>query len=142
MRRGWKQKLLEDAETALSHAYAPYSGLRIGAAVLLESGNTYVGCNVENDSYGLTICAERAAVFAAVAAEGGSVERVEEKERRITIKGVAITTSKPDTIPAPCGACRQVIAQFGPAAIVLYRSGERVKQISVKHLLPEKFVLR
>jgi cytidine deaminase len=142
MRIGWQQRLLTDAETALRHAYAPYSSLRVGAAVLLESGGSYAGCNVENDSYGLTICAERAAVFAAVAAEGEAVDLVKHKSKGIKIRGIAIAASKPGAIVAPCGACRQVIAQFGPTAIVIYRAGEHVKQMSIRHLLPASFVLQ
>ncbi|MHB8611947.1 MAG: cytidine deaminase [Candidatus Dormibacteraceae bacterium] len=141
MSPGWKQKLVSDAQTAIAHSYAPYSGLGIGAAVLLETGETFVGCNVENDSYGLTICAERAAIVAAVAAVGKRIKSVQGRDKSIRIRAIAIAASKEGTIPYPCGACRQVIAQFGPAAIVIYRAGGRLKQTSMEHLLPEQFVL-
>lgn len=141
MRPSWQRKLLMKAEEALGHAYAPHSGLRVGAAVLLESGRAYVGCNVENDSYGLTICAERAAVLAAVAGEGLPVERAKDRDRSIRIKAVAIASSRPNAVVPPCGACRQVIAQFGPTAKVIYLEGDRITQLSIKRLLPERFAL-
>jgi len=93
--------LLRNALLVRSHAYAPYSKFAVGAALLGGSGRTFIGCNVENLSLGLTICAERAAVFNAVTAG----------ER--TFLGLAIVAESIQPI-SPCGACRQVLAEFNP----------------------------
>ena len=105
-----KEQMLSATRAAFKNAYAPYSNFRVGSTILTERGVQYSGCNVENASYGLTICAERNAIFAAVAAEGSSMK----------IKAVAVATEK-DGPCAPCGACRQVIYEFGPDALVLFR---------------------
>ena len=94
------------AQEVAARAYCPYSGFRVGAAVLTDGGEVFAGCNVENASYGLTICAERNAVFQMVAKGGGR------------IRLVVIYTPTPEPV-APCGACRQVINEFGPAARVI-----------------------
>ena len=126
-----KATLHAAASKALNSAYAPFSGMRVGAAVLADSGRTYIGCNVENSSFGLTICAERSAVFAAVLAEGGD---------RLRIRAVAVATDGA-TGAAPCGACRQVINEFGPDAILLYRAGVETREAALNDLLPEAFRL-
>src|SRR5579864_6622228 len=95
------QQLLRAARSASRQAYCPYSRFAVGAALLSADGRVFAGCNVENASYGLTICAERNAIFQAVAAG----------ERRI--QAIAIYTPTP-TPSAPCGACRQVLYEFGP----------------------------
>ncbi len=127
-----KSRLLSAADAARDKAYAPFSGMTVGAAVLAQSDRIYSGCNVENSSYGLTICAERAAVFAAVAAEGGT---------QLVIKAVAVSAAG-HGVTAPCGACRQVIYEFGQDAIVLFPGVNGMRELSMAELLPEPFRLR
>ncbi|MDJ0691797.1 MAG: cytidine deaminase [Xenococcaceae cyanobacterium MO_188.B32] len=124
-----ESKLLEIAESMLPKAYAVYSKFRVGAAVLTEKGNIFPGCNVENVSYGLTICAERNAIAAAVAAEGGD---------KMKIKALAVVNAQ-NISCSPCGACRQVIWEFGRKAVVIFQ-GDRGKQtLSIEQLLPSGF---
>jgi cytidine deaminase len=122
-------KLTNVAEETGKRAYAPYSGLRIGAAVLTTGGGIYGGCNVENASYGLTWCAERTALVSAVAAEGPGVK----------VEAIVIRT---DDLPQgpPCGACRQVMAEFGLDAIVIFDGPDGVVRRTVRELLPDTFV--
>src|SRR5271169_5350356 len=95
-----KTDLIAAARQAASHAYCPYSRFHVGAAILTGRGGIFAGCNVENASYGLTICAERNAIFQAVARQGAT---------KIRAVLVYTPTKKPT---APCGACRQVINEF------------------------------
>jgi len=125
-----RDELVAAARAALKHAYAPYSKFHVGAAILTADGKTFTGCNVENASYGLTVCAERNAIFAAVAAEGSGMR----------IKAVAVATER-DGPCAPCGACRQVIFEFGPDALVLFRGQSGTEQMAITKLLPEGFRL-
>ncbi|MGH2353429.1 MAG: cytidine deaminase [Chloroflexota bacterium] len=120
--------LIEAATAARERAYAPYSGFQVGAAVL-AGGRIFQGCNVENTSYGLAICAERAAVFAAVAAG----------ERRIDAVAVVADTTSPTT---PCGACRQVLSEFGRDVVVICATvtGETAIH-ALADLLPHAFYL-
>jgi cytidine deaminase len=118
--------LIATAREAMERAYAPYSGLRVGAALLGEDGSVHTGCNVENASYGLTICAERAAVARAVA----------QGVRRFT--SVVIATSGAVPVP-PCGACRQVLAEFSSDMTVLSVGGAARRRWTLDHLLPEPF---
>lgn len=122
-----RRRLVAAARQSAQAAYAPYSKFRVGAAVLAASGEIFTGCNVENASYGLSCCAERAAIFKAVA--GGA--------RKIVAVAVYTPTPKPTL---PCGACRQVIHEFGPAAEVVCtcRSAERV-ETTLDQLLPGAF---
>jgi cytidine deaminase len=126
------RKQLETAATkVMRNAHAPYSNFRVGAAILLTNGNIYSGCNVENASYGMTNCAERTAIFSAVADLGP----------RIEILAVAVTNDK--GVPcSPCGACRQVIYEFGPDATIFFRSARGPKQAHITELLPEGFRLQ
>jgi cytidine deaminase len=121
------RRLERAARRAAQAAYAPYSKFRVGAAVLTDSGAVFAGCNVENASYGLCNCAERTAIFSAVAAG----ERV--------IRAVAIFT--PTTAPtAPCGACRQVINEFGPDALVISVCNTKQREETpASQLLPAAF---
>ncbi len=121
--------LLEKAKAALHNAYAPYSKFMVGAAVLTEAGNLYAGCNVENSSYGLTNCAERTAIFSAGAAEGSGMH----------IRAIAVW-SNPEGPCSPCGACRQVIFEFGPKAIVLFQGVEGIEEVPASELLPHGFL--
>jgi cytidine deaminase len=121
------EKLRRSAEEGRRRAYAPYSKFAVGAAVLSHSGELFAACNVENASYGLTICAERAAVCAAVAA---GVQ---------TIQAVAIVSPGGH---APCGACRQVLAEFGPTMEVMLIDADdpsSVRLTTLDRLLPEPF---
>lgn len=119
-------KLLELALKASKEAYAPYSHFHVGAALRTASGEIYTGCNVENRSYGLTICAERNAIFKAVS----------EGHREFSI--IAITS--PDSVSPlpPCGACRQVLSEFSPDMVVIYSgSGGEVVKTTMSELYPQ-----
>ncbi len=118
--------LVRAAEAARRHAHAPYSRYRVGAAVETDDGAIYPGCNVENASYGLTICAERAAVCAAVAAGARQIRRA-----------VVVTDSDPPG--APCGACRQVLAEFGLDMEVTAIGPKRTARWTLRELLPDAF---
>jgi len=127
-------ELLKAAHAASEKAYAPFSGFHVGAAILTQTGEIFTGCNVENSSYGLTNCAERTAIFSAVAAGALS--------RELALVAIAVV-NREGAVCSPCGACRQVIFEFGPDAIVVYRghSGSLV-QSKARELLPEGFRLR
>lgn len=128
-----QETLLRLAQAVSERAYAPFSKFFVGAAILTSTGATYSGCNVENSSYGLTNCAERTAIFTAIA-DGTA-------KGKLDIRAVAVVNR--DGIPcAPCGACRQVIYEFGPNAVVIYRSKEgKLTQTPIAELLPEGFRL-
>ncbi|MES2307116.1 MAG: cytidine deaminase [Gemmatimonadota bacterium] len=114
------------AEAARARAYAPYSGFHVGAALETEEGTIVTGCNVENASYGLTICAERSAVVAAVAAGHRRFVRL------------ALVSDAPEPI-APCGACRQVLAEFGlQLQVDSYAGSDRISW-TMAELLPASF---
>jgi cytidine deaminase len=125
-----RQLLLKAAEMTLPRAYAPYSGLRVAAAALTAKGKIYPGVNVENASYGLTVCAERAAIFNAVSHEG----------RKMRLVALAVATDREGVFP-PCGACRQVIYEFGPEALVIFPGREGPVTRTIAELLPEGFRL-
>lgn len=130
VRPGYHLALLRRARAAMKNAYAPYSKFQVGAAVLLADGRIFTGCNVENASYGLTICAERNAIFAAVAASA----------KRPAIVAVAVVNRR--GVPcSPCGACRQVIAEFGPSAVVWYLGAKGIISRTMRELLVDGFVL-
>jgi cytidine deaminase len=124
--------LRQAARAARENAHCPYSQFAVGAAVLAGDGVIYRGANIENASYGLTICAERAAIFAAVSAGAG------------TIKAIALVTSSHD-VSRPCGACRQVIAEFSSTdspTVVITESVDGAFEIeTIEQLLPHRFNL-
>jgi len=121
------KQLKAAAKAAAGRAYAPYSNFRVGAAVLTESGKIFAGCNVENASYGLCNCAERSAIFSAVSAGERKFQCV-----------VVYTPTK--TATAPCGACRQVIYEFGPKIrVVSFCAGLDRIDSAIKALLPAAF---
>ena len=120
-------RLIEAAREARLNAYAPYSGFKVGAAVLGENGLIFTGCNVENASYSLTVCAERAAVFKAVCAGTTRFE------------AIAVVTNH-DVPAAPCGACRQVLAEFSPEMeVVMANTRGEFRTATLRELLPQAF---
>jgi len=123
-----KEKLIALAKEAQEKAYAPYSHFPVGSAIYTEDGEIFTGCNVENLSYGLTNCAERTAVF----------KMISEVGKHAKIKYIAVTT-KADIVCSPCGACRQVLQEFGPDAIVIYKGPTGYGEVSMKDLLPGAF---
>jgi|SRR2546429_4875978 cytidine deaminase len=126
-----KEKLISEARQARELAYADYSGnFKVGAAALTEEGEIFTGCNIENASFGATICAERVAVFKAVASG----------HRRI--RAVAVIADTPDPI-SPCGICRQVIAEFGAEAeILMANTAGDTRVAGMQDLLPAAFQFR
>lgn len=127
MEEGRMAALEQAARAAAVHSYAPYSRFSVGAAVLTAEGEVFTGCNIENASLGLSICAERTAIFRAVA--GGY--------RRLSAVVVYTPTAR---AVAPCGACRQVLAEFGRRVVVVSvcDSGHRL-ETTLEGLLPEPF---
>jgi cytidine deaminase len=121
------EELIRRARDARSNAYSPYSGVKIGAAVLTRDGSIYAGCNIENSSYGLSNCAERTAIFKAIS------------EGRRELVSMSIVGDSED-FTRPCGACRQVMVQFNPRLRIIrvgldgYRS-----ETTAEKLLPEAF---
>ncbi|WP_211229981.1 cytidine deaminase [Desulfovirgula thermocuniculi] len=125
----WAEKLIAAALLARERAYAPYSSFKVGAALLTARGKIYTGCNVENASYGLTVCAERVALYNAVS----------EGEREFT--ALAIVSDGP-SITVPCGACRQVLAEFSrDLKILMGNSQGGYVAASLEELFPLAFTL-
>jgi len=120
------KKLIEKAKKARENAYAPYSNFKVGAAILTEDGDVYTGVNVENASFGLTICAERVALFKAVS------------DGKRSFKAVAVVADTEEPIP-PCGACRQVLSEFGDMEVIMANLKGSVKITRLKDLLPDSF---
>jgi cytidine deaminase len=122
-----REALVAAAGEARERAYAPYSGFQVGAALLSDDGSRFTGANVENASYGLSMCAERTAVFHAVA----------QGVRRLQAVAVVASNDEPTW---PCGACRQVLYEFGPDLVVISEGkGGRREERTLAQLLPDSF---
>ncbi|MBM3332757.1 cytidine deaminase [candidate division WOR-3 bacterium] len=128
MNKSTQARLLRAARAASRNAYAPFSKLRVGAAALATSGRIFSGCNVENSSYGLTVCAERVAIFKAVSAG------------QRDIRAVMVYADTPELTP-PCGACLQVIAEFSENPEVVLSNGRAARTNRLRQLLPHGFRL-
>jgi len=124
------QILLLIAKKAAGNAYSPYSGYKVGAAVRCSKDNYYDGCNVENASFSLTICAERNAIFSAVCAG-----------HKKDMQAIAIYADSKEAFP-PCGACRQVIYEFNPNMTVIYANRTSATKTTIAELLPGGFKLK
>lgn len=120
------QKLMDCAIKARVNAYSPYSHFAVGAALLCEDGTIFEGCNIENASYGLTNCAERTAIFKAVS------------EGHIKFKALAVVADTEGPC-APCGACRQVMAEFKIPLIIMGNLMGNIKIVTIEELLPFSF---
>ncbi|MBS6892970.1 MAG: cytidine deaminase [Veillonella sp.] len=120
------QKLMDCAIKARENAYSPYSHFAVGAALLCEDGTLFEGCNIENASYGLTNCAERTAIFKAVS------------EGHTKFKALAVVADTEGPC-APCGACRQVMAEFKIPLIIMGNLMGNIKIVTIEELLPFSF---
>ena len=124
------QPLIEAAKQARLQSVAPFSDFKVGAAVRTESGKVYTGCNVESASYGLTVCAERVAIWKALS----------EGERKFTELAVVADT---DTLTPPCGTCRQIIWEFARGAKIVFANlNGQSEQFNITELLPHAFDAR
>jgi len=128
-----EEKLYREAKMALPEAYAPYSNYRVAAAIMAEDGRIFTGVNVENASYGLTICAERVALFSAAAAGCRSFTHL------------VVVSDDNENLPLPCGACRQVLMEFSPEMKIIVAGnddhGERLF-LTLAELLPFSFEIK
>ncbi|MGN0641549.1 MAG: cytidine deaminase [Huintestinicola sp.] len=129
LEKGMAEELISCAEKMLEYSYAPYSGFKVGAALLASDGRIFTGCNVENSSYGAACCAERTAVFKAVS-EGAR-----------EFSAIAIVSSSGE-YTYPCGICRQVLFEFGADIKVILKGSGGTKITTVSELLPEGFKLQ
>lgn len=126
------EALVEKARLAARHSYSPYSEFRVGAALLLSNGEVVAGANVENISFGLTICAERSALVSAVSRFGP----------QIRIEAVAVANLN-DAASPPCGACRQMLAEFiVPDAPVVFPAEDGMRTMAFSELLPMAFAMK
>lgn len=116
---------MKKAKNAMKLAYAPYSNFKVGAAALAKSGKIYIGCNIENTSYGLSVCAEKVAIFKAIS-------------EREDISAVAVASESGNS--QICGSCRQIILEFNPNADVYFLKNGELVTTTASQLLPEPFV--
>ena len=120
-------KLIDEAKKAMKNSYSPYSNFAVGAAVLTRQGQIYKGCNIENAAYGATNCAERTALFSAIA------------DGQVQFEAIAIVSSSGD-YTYPCGICRQVIAELMPKGKLIFSNNEgSYKELTVDEILPYAF---
>ena len=128
-----ENKLIEAAISAMKRSYSPYSGFTVGAALLGESGKIYLGANIENSAYSVTVCAERVALFSAVMAGEGRITEL----AVVGGRGGEITDFCP-----PCGVCRQALSEFcAPEVKIHFYNGKETKTLTLGELLPESFSL-
>lgn len=127
------ETLLTLADSAMRSAIAPYSRYKVGAALLSSDGTFYTGCNIENPSLMMTVCAERVAVWKAV-----SESRIKEPNLMPVFKAIAIVSSNGEYC-FPCGSCRQAMIEFAPDAMVYLKSKKGIRKFTVKELLPDAF---
>ena len=118
--------LVKNAQEARARSYSPYSRFKVGAAIRTKSGKVYRGCNIENCSYGLTVCAERVAVYNAVS------------DGETDFEALAVFTEAKDLTP-PCGACRQVLSEFSKDLVIILANPGKQKELKLSELLPMPF---
>ena len=119
------EELMKKAKNAMKLAYVPYSNFKVGAAALAKSGKVYVGCNIENASYSLSVCAERVAIFKAIS-------------EREDISAIAVASESGNS--QLCGSCRQIILEFNPNADVYFLKNGELIETTASQLLPEPFL--
>ena len=120
-------ELIDASVQVKSHSYSPYSKFRVGAALLTKGGQIYRGCNVENASYGLSVCAEVCAYVKAVS------------DGHREFRAIAVTTDMTENFATPCGACRQFISEFGDCLIIVSRADKQYRVCTIEELLPYSF---
>ncbi len=124
------EKLVKAARSAREKAFAPFSGFRVGAALQTENGKIFTGCNIENASYGLTMCAERVAIFKAVSEGKRAFEKI-------------FVVADTEELTPPCGACRQIIWEFcGDVPVTFANLKGKVETVQMKELLPRAFDMK
>jgi cytidine deaminase len=140
MTKTQRTRLVRAARAATKNAYAPYSQFKVGAAVLTSKGRIFSGCNVENSSFGLTVCAERVAIFKAVSAGEHEIKAVavfaESPNSQLATRDSSLASLTP-----PCGACLQVISEFAENPEIVLSNGRTTKTYHLKELLPLGFRL-
>ena len=144
-----KSLLITEALKARKMAYAPYSHYLVGAALIVPSGNIYTGCNIENASYGLTICAERTAIFKAVSEGQRHIDAIAitgcHLDHMTDDNNLVSDADDTDDYAYPCGACRQVLAEFLPNSgdidVIVAKSTNDYKEFKLSELLPGTFKL-
>lgn len=124
--------IMEHAIKARERAYAPYSGFKVGAALLTGSGKIYCGCNIENSAYSATICAERVAIFKAISEGDGEIIKI----------AICGGKEKLDSLCMPCGECRQVMSEFAPDVEIISGDLNSLKKYKLSELMPNVFKLK